>query len=465
MSSIILRPYQTQAIEQMRALMRKGCKSILYQGSTGSGKTCLTAHMLHTAAGKGMRSLFVVHRRELIKQSAEAFDKEGLKYGVISSGFNENVRELVQLGSIQTLVKRFRRIGAPKLIVWDECHHLAARSWTSLFKYFPDSFQIGLSATPARLDGQGLGTFFKEIIQGPSVQTLISQGYLSPYKLYAPMRVSTEGVHTKMGDYVKSELQGVMDRPSITGDAVQHYRKYADGKRALVFCVSIQHSQHVAAQFQAAGYLAQHVDGETPTEERDETMDKFKKGSIQILTSVEIFGEGVDVPALECVILLRPTQSLGLYLQQVGRSLRPAPGKREATILDAVGNCERHGLPDEDREWSIEGTQRPSPKEQGSNIHVRICPSCFGAMGSTLPTCKFCGFTFEVTPREVREKEGELTEVDREALARDRRRDQGQAESLEALYRLGVARKYRYPRRWAWYVFKSRQAKKLGKVA
>jgi DNA repair protein RadD len=459
-----LRQYQLDLIDQARSLMKQGCKSMAIVSPCGSGKTALIAHMLKTAASKGFRSIFLCHRRELIFQTMKAFDLEGIKYGIISAGFESQPALSVQIASVQTLARRLNQYGEPRLIVFDECHHIAAASWSAISRRFPHAYRLGITASPIRLDGKGLADHFHTLISGPAIQTLISQGYLSPYRLYAPMHISVEGVHTKMGDYVRSELEGVMDRPSITGDAVEHYRKFADGKRALVFCVSIQHSQHVAAQFQAAGIRAEHVDGETPADQRDDSMRRFRNGELQILTSVEIFGEGVDVPGIEAIVLLRPTQSLGLYLQQIGRGLRPAPGKREAILLDHVGNCERHGLPCEPHEWTLKGSLRRF-KGSSSATSVRICGRCFAAQESGRPTCKFCGFTFEVKPREVREKDGELTEVNKELLRKQSRQTQGMAQSMEELYRIGVARGYKNPRAWSYFVFKARMAKRLGKVS
>jgi DNA repair protein RadD len=462
---IQLRPYQLQAVNQMRSLMQQGCKSILYQGATGSGKTALTAHMLHTAASKGLRSWFICHRRELIQQSAKAFDQEGLKYGIISAGFGEDRRPLVQLASIQTLTRRIGRFAAPKLIVWDESHHLASDSWAKTYKTFPDSFHIGLTATPERLDGRGLGDYFQKMVSGPSVSDLISQGYLSPYKLYAPSQPDTNKLHIRMGDYEKKELESVVDRPSITGDAVAHYERLAMGKRAIVFAVSIQHSRNVVARFQQEGIHAEHADGETPTEMRDQALERFRAGETRVLSNVELFGEGYDCPSAEVAILLRPTQSTGLYLQQIGRVLRVAEGKTQAIILDHAGNCQRHGLPDEDRSWSLEG-QPMGRRGQGSNgTSVRICESCFACQVSGSTQCRFCGHVFEIKPREVPEKEGELSEVDIANARRVHRREQGQAQTLEELYQIGLRRKYRNARAWASYVFKGRQAKKIGRVA
>ena len=405
-----------------------------------------------------MRAWFVVHRKELIDQSARAFKLEGLEHGIIAAGFPQNRSQLVQVAGVQTLARRISKQVAPSLIVWDECHHLAAKSWVSIFERFPRAFHVGLTATPERLDGQGLSAYFQKMICGPSVADLTAQGYLSPYKLYAPANVDLSGVHRQMGDYARGELGQVMDKPKITGDAVQHYKKYCNGKRAIVFAVSIEHSRHVVEQFRAEGINAEHVDGETDPDVRDRAIENFKAGNIQVLSNVELFGEGFNVPAMEVAILMRPTQSTSLYLQQVGRALRPFEGKTTAIILDHVGNCLRHGMPDEDRTWTLEGHDRRA-KQSVESVSVKICPSCFAAQEAGRPSCKFCGFVYEKSPRKVAEKEGELEEVTQ--IKREARREQGMAQSMEDLYRIGVARGYKNARAWSYFVFKARMAKKL----
>lgn len=458
-----LRPYQSELIKNTRALMAQGAKSILIQSPTGSGKTLLTAHMLHTAAQKGMASFFVVHRRELIKQSTQAFALEGLRHGIIAAGFQEDRRHLVQIASVQTLARRFRRYRQPRLVVWDECHHLAAGSWSKLFASFPQAFHIGLSATPERLDGRGLEKFFQEMIHGPSVEWLIQNKFLSNYRLYAPTRPDLSQVHTRMGDFVQSEVTSIIDKPGITGDVIQHYKRFCYGKRAVVFCVSIAHSSHVVEQFNAAGIKAAHVDGETPQEERDEKINAFKNGNVKILSNVELFGEGFDVPAIEAAILLRPTQSLALFLQTCGRALRPSPGKEYAVILDHVGNFERHGLPDDDRTWSLMGNRGERSRKQDSPNSVKVCPKCFAAQFSGRPVCQFCQFVFETRQRDIEQKDGDLSEIDKEAIRRQRLKEQGQAPSFEELVVLGKKRNYKQPYFWAKMVWNARQARKIGK--
>lgn len=456
-----LRPYQDKIILEARKYMMAGVRSILVQSPTGSGKTLLTAKMLKTSADKGMPSWFINHRRELIRQSITTFGTVGVNHGVIANGWMEDRRQLIQIGSVQTMARRLNaQFKTPKLIIWDECHHLAAAGWAKIFEAYPNAFHIGLTATPERLDGRGLGKFFKVMINGPSVRWLIDNGYLCDYKLYAPSSVNMTGIHNRMGDFDKKETESAVDKPTITGDAIAHYKKYGTGKRAVVFCVSVEHSKRVVSQFIAAGIPAEHVDGETDLTVRDGAIRRFTNGEIKVLSNVDLFGEGFDLPSLEVAILLRPTQSLGLYLQQVGRALRPHPGKSHAIILDHAGNCERHGLPDEERFWTLIGHKGDKTKSNAGEM-VKICPKCFAAQFPGRSECSFCQHVFAIQSREVEEKEGELAEVDLEAMRRERHIAQSRCETMEELIAEGKKRKYKRPEFWAKCVFNGRQARKL----
>ncbi len=450
-----LRPYQAEIIEQARALIRAGGRSILLQAPTGAGKTALCAHMLGTAAARGQQSWFVVHRRELVKQSARTFHAVGIPHGIVAAGFPGDNHQPVQICSVQTLAQRHARMARPRLIVWDECHHVAAASWAQIHQAYPDAIHIGLSATPERLDGTGLQAWFKQIVLGPSVSWLIEQGYLARYRLFAPSLPDLGGVHTRMGDFVRGEAAAVMDKPSITGDAVAHYRKLAAGKRAVVFCTSVEHSQHVAESFRLTGIRAEHIDGCIDNQMRDEIIGRFEQGQTQVLCNVELFGEGVDIPGIEVAILLRPTQSLSLFLQQVGRALRPAPGKTEALILDHAGNALRHGLPDDEREWSLEGAKKKRRAKDKDDVPVKSCPRCFAVVRSLVQRCA-CGHVWMPQGRVVEEQAGELIEVDASMVRRQKLCEQGAAKSLDDLIRLGAARGYRNPRAWALHVFHAR---------
>lgn len=455
-----LRPYQEDIIERVRSEMRAGTRKILICAPTGSGKTALTAHMLKAAAEKGMRSWFMVHRRELIEQSITAFDNIKIRFGVSSAGYISEPDPLVQICSVQSMRTRHSGLKKPKLIVWDECHHCGAKTWEDIFNYYSDSFHIGLTATPVRTDGKGLGKFFDTIIEGPSVSDLIDMEYLSPYKLYAPNNPDLSGVHTRMGDFVKSELVEAMNKPTITGSAIKEYRRHADGKRAVVFCVSVQHAESVCDEFNRKGIRAEILHGKLDRYERDATIDRFRCGETPILVTIDIVSEGFDIPAMECAILLRPTHSLGLYLQQVGRVLRIFPGKENAIILDHAGNAGKHGLPDESREWSLAGRERRVQKKD-TGPSIKICTSCFAAQQSGSTVCKFCGYSFPTKPRKIEEVDGELVEVDPTKLRMKRKQEQGMARTRDELLALAKQRGYKNPHGWVHMIMQSRQRKKL----
>jgi len=463
--SIILRDYQNKIVDDARAAMRSGCRSILIQSPTGSGKTALTAHMMKSASDKNMDSFFIVHRRELIKQSVLAFDKAEVFHGVVSAQFPGDLRPRVQIASIQSLKSRLPKLRKPQLIIWDECHHIAAGSWDKIFKSNPQAFHIGLTATPERLDGRGLGDYFKKMIKGPSVSDLIARGYLSPYRAYAPSTVSMAGVHVRMGDFVKREVAAACDKPTITGNAIKEYQLRANGKRAVVFACSIEHSKHIVEQFNRAGIPAAHVDGECSSEYRDDTIARFTRGEIKVLSNVGLFGEGFDLPAIECIIDLAPTMALGSYLQRFGRVLRPSPGKTMATYLDHSGNIERHGLPDEERSWDLNGRDVNSSGKK--NQSVRVCPKCFAAQPSGTTVCLYCENPFQIQSREINEAEGELTEINADELKRRReqKRSQGQAHSMADLIALGKQRGYKKPYAWAKFIWTARQKKKIRGMA
>jgi superfamily II DNA or RNA helicase len=452
----VLRPYQLALLAETRAAMMAGTRSLLITSPTGSGKTMLTVHMLREAALKGKRCWFIVHRRELLKQSLLAFSSQGVKAGVIGAGWLAEPKHAIQVCGIGALPNRMRHYQPPDLVVWDESHHCNAKSWATVKRQLSGAYHVGLTATPERLDGKGLGEHFSKIIHGPSVKELIADGFLSPYRLYSTPGIDTRGLRSVAGDYSKKQLGLVADKPTITGDAVNHYVRLAGGKQAVVFAVSIEHSKHIVAQFQAQGISALHIDGETSATERDRGMERFKSRGVQVLCNVDLFGEGVDVPGIECAILLRPTQSLGLYLQQVGRALRTAPGKTEAIILDHAGNAGRHGLPDDARGWNLAGHAGGTKRDQEQKIHVRICPKCFAAQAPGPSVCQFCGTAFNKTPREIQQAEGELQEVIRMAAKVAARKEVGRARTESELVALGQSRGYKNPQWWAQSILAAR---------
>lgn len=483
-----LRPYQEEIIEGAKNNIRRKIRSMLIRSPTGSGKTALTASMLSGAAEKGNASWFIVHRRELIKQSVETFNEMGVQVGVIGSGFPTDNSCKIQVCSIQTLSNRVKKITTPQLVIWDECHHAAAASWRKVREATPTSVHIGLTATPERPDGKGLKDLFETMVDGPSVLWLIEQGYLADYHLYNPNPPDMTGIKIERGDYEKAALAKLVDKPKITGDAIEHYLQYASGKRAIVFCVSIAHSQHVVEQFKEAGIKAVHVDGETSNEVRDEAIRAFEAGEIEVLSNCDLFGEGMDVPAIECVILLRPTDSLTLYLQQVGRGLRPiyekghdldtqdgrraaqqTGGKPYAIVLDHAGNSQRHGLPCEDREWSLEGRKgRKRKAGEGAQTRTKTCTGCWRANETWRKVCKHadCRAEFETQERNVAQVDGELHKVSLEqqrgreaALRAQKAIELEAATTYTELAAFAVKYKYNKPAFWVKKIMQGRAIK------
>lgn len=455
---IKLRPYQEDILNQARKYMRQGIKKILIEAPTGAGKTVIASEMLRICKGKSMRAAFMMHRRELVKQSSETLEKFGLDHGVISAGFKENLNEFIQVNSIQTLVRK-KDVEPFQLIIWDEAHHCASASWDKLFKQYPNAFHILLTATPERLDGKGLKDYADVMIEGPKIQWLIDNGYLCDYDIYAPSNVSLKGTKIRFGDFAKGEMVEIIDNPTITGDAIKEYKKLAIGKRAVIFCVTVEHSEHVVKQFNEAGIIAVHIDGNTPTAQRDYLLNEFKEGRIHVVSNVALFGEGFDLPALEVLIMLRPTASMSLYRQMCGRVLRMFEGKLKALILDHVGNAKRHGLPCTDIKWSLEGREKKKRDKDGT-APVRTCERCFLTQPSMIKTCQSCGFVFKITEREITEAEGELAKLNKEKMKLQQKREKGAARTLEDLIALGKSRGYKNPHAWASHIYHARKNKR-----
>lgn len=458
---MILRPYQQSIIADVRQALRDGCRSPLVVSPTGSGKTVMFSHIAHGAGQKQKRVWILVHRAELVEQTSRTMREIGIHHGVIAAGWPVDPLPHVQVVSVQTVVRRTGGHIPPDVIIVDECHHAAAGTWGKILQAFPQAIRLGFTATPERLDGKGLADTFDCLIRGPEVAWLIENGFLTQPKYYAPPnKLNLDGLHVRGGDYARDEVNAMMDKPTITGDAVGHYHRICPGVPAVAFCASIAHAEHVAQAFAAAGYRAATLDGTLDRQERRQRVRGLADGSLQILTSCEIISEGFDIPVVSAAILLRPTKSLGMHLQQVGRVLRIAPGKKRAIILDHVGNCLRHGLAEEEREWSLEGRKKKAkrPGEDDDAPPVRQCPKCY-ACHVPAPICPECGHVYELKKREIEQQDGELVELNAAWMAKQRKQEQGQARTFEELVAIGRARGMRLPQFWAARVIKARQNK------
>lgn len=464
-----LRPYQQTAVTQLRESYLAGHRAPLFVLPTGGGKTFVFSFVAMNAVERGRRVCILVHRRELLLQASASLRSMGVRHGLIAPGFNRTT-DAVQVASVQSLASRMKRASIYErqkyqfdLMIVDEAHHAVAGTWAALREWFPHSKLLGVTATPVRSDNQGLDAVFDDLILGPSMAELIEAGYLVKPVVYAPPSViDLSGIRKRGGDFDQRQVAEHVDKPTITGDVIAHYRKLAGGKPAIAFCASVAHAEHVATEFRSAGFNAQSVDGNTAPAERAEAIARLGRGDLHVLTSCDIISEGTDVPVVAAAILLRPTQSLGLYIQQVGRALRPSPGKERAIILDHVGNVLRHGMPDEDRDWSLEGGAKFSKAANDNVPSVKQCEKCYFVF-KPAPVCPSCGHQHIIKQREVQQAEGNLIEIDAAAAAamkRERQREIGSARTIEALEE--VARRRGYKPGWARFIMRSREGRRFG---
>lgn len=438
--------------------MRAGNKRVLVVLPPGGGKTVVAAFMGRRVAAQNSSLFFNCHRAELLQQTSLTFSRCELPHGFIASGKAISAYSLVNVCSIDTLKNRVANLKQPKFVIWDECHHIGAAGWAAIMKSWPDAFHIGLTGTPWRLDGTGLGEYFDVMIEGPTVAELMAMGALSPYEIYAPP-VDMKGVRKQFADFAKGESAERLDKPKLIGDIIEHWRKRANGLRTVGYAINRAHSHHLAEQFRAAGIAAAHLDGDTPKGERKQIIRDYAAGTLRVLFNVDLFGEGFDLSAIaqtdvtiDCVIQARPTMSLSLDRQQKMRCMRPGPGKI-GIILDHAGNCQRHGFPDDDIEWTLEGRAGNRKGDSSGPPPPVTCPGCFRQIRLPLPPKCKCGHVFDkpsVKPIEV--GDGELVKVTSDDMARmrkDRKREENDAKTLQDLVALAVKRGYKNPQKWA----------------
>jgi superfamily II DNA or RNA helicase len=284
-----------------------------------------------------------------------------------------------------------------QLLVVDEAHHTTAGTWAKTLAHFQAAKLLGVTATPIRGDGRGLGEHYQSMVQGPSAAWLTDNGFLAPAKVLAPPGFSSAGLRKRMGDFDMSQAGELLQQGQAMGDCLTHYRQHLSGQTAIAFCCSVAHAEAVARLFQDAGIAASSIDGNTDSAKRRQLLIDLGTGSLKVLTSCALIGEGVDVPSVGGCILLRPTASVGLHLQMIGRCLRPQPGKR-AVILDHVGNSLRLGHHLEEREWSLDGATK---RDREASPSVKVCPTCFSTCATLAAVCGECGHQFAAERREL----------------------------------------------------------------
>lgn len=408
----VLRDYQARGIEKLRAAYRAGANGIFLVAPTGSGKTVIFSQVAAYAEASGKRVLILAHRRELIAQASEKLTAFGVQHGIIQASNTTNPHAHVQVASVQTL--RTRDAGfTPGLIIVDEAHLATAKSYEAVYKRYPEAKRLFVSATPRRLDGKGFEKWCDHLIELATVDELIAQGHLVPLRYFSESPPSgLDTVRVKGGDFEQDELGRLCNTRRVRGDILEHWTRYAQGRQTIVFAVTREHSKALAQDFQSAGIIARHLDGDTPAKERKCTVEAFKAGQIQVLTNVGLFTEGFDSPATACIVLARPTKSLTLYLQMVGRGTRPDTGKTDLLVLDHGGNLNRHGPIEAGHEWYLESDATRRKAKAKKQEDSGLCTQCLKPMPKGNRVCRHCGHEqIALNPIRVETQDGQLREI------------------------------------------------------
>lgn len=398
--TVALRPYQEDLLQRIREAMRSHRRVVAVM-PTGAGKGQTIGAIVRSATAKGRRVLVVAHRRRLIRQLRQTIAGWGVSDGVT-------------VESVQTVILRLDSMDAPDLIVIDEAHHLThGNMWGKIVNQWPDAFLLGKTATPERLDGKGLGEgyggYFQALVQGPTSRWLTDNGFLARARVFCPpVKIDRSKLKVVAGDYAIGTMEDELENGNVYGDAVEHYMKLVHPGTALVACVSVKHAKMAADEYEAAGVPAAAITQGCSEDDQERIFQQLADGTLKVVTYCDMLSEGVDVPSVKACQLLRPTKSLVMYLQQVGRALRVKPDGGDAIILDHVGNVKQHGLPTDDREWDLKGR----PKRPAAPM-VKVCPECFATMAAQLAVCEECGHEFggKAKNKEAEVIDGDLVEV------------------------------------------------------
>ena len=451
-----LRPRQFQALQDLRQAYASGARAPVLVAPTGFGKTAVSVEIIRAAVAKGRRTWFLAHLREILDDTADRLAQAGIPHGHIRSGHHPDPDQPVQVVGVKTAASR-QGLPAQDLVIVDECHLAVASTYRQVLSAVGDPLLLGLTGTPERLDGRGLGELFDRLVPTCSTSELICEGLLSPCRVFAPPGADLSQLRTRAGDFDQGQAGEILSRPTVVGDALEHWLRLCQGRRGVAFCSTVRHAETVAEQWRAAGLRAVAVSGGSGDDQRRAAVELLRAGELDLVTCAQLWVAGVDVPALDAVIWLRPTQSLTVWLQGCGRGLRIAPGKADCLILDHVGNALRPGLPQARREWSLEG-RRKRPRQGEAAVGVRQCEGCYACYPPQLPACPECGAAPVVKVRKLVQTAGELRELE-EGARRARRREQGQARTYQELVLIGKARGMRNPWGWAQRVMAGRAGK------
>lgn len=420
-----LRPYQQDGIADVRHSLAAGHRSVLFQLPTGAGKTRIAAELCRMASAKRSRVLFLAPRRELITQAAQAFTKQGLWPGVIMAGEPMKRTADLQVASFDTLharAIRSTRMAMPEadLVIVDEAHLSLAETRRAIIEHYRDARVIGLTATPARADGKGMGELYDDLVLGPSIRHLTDEGHLVPLRYFAPTDPDLSALRmNRDGDYAETGLAKRMDTPQLVGDIVENWMRIARHRSTVVFCVNRAHSRHVRDRFLAEGIVAEHLDGETPVDERAAILGRVRTGETQVLCNVFVASYGLDIPTLDCAVLARPTKNIALYLQTVGRVMRTAERKRDALVIDHAGAVKENGFVDDFIPWSLDAEGKVKDRKlqlarEKAEPKDVTCPKCRAAFKGRRD-CPACGYAALPPTAPIPTHEADLVELQREA--------------------------------------------------
>ncbi len=443
-----LRPYQQDIYDKARNAFASGAKGVCCVLPCRSGKSYIMAKMIENARGP---VLVLAHRNHLIEQHKELLSGLGI--------YTEKVR----VESVFTEANRLGRYAPDEvgLIIIDEAHLSEAASFRKVCEYYNGKV-VGLTATPARLDGKPL-TLFDSLITGITANKLVEQGNISAYDYYAPdLGIDTDNVDMVAGEYNNGQLSELMCESAIYGDVLKYYRELGEDRQAIAYCTSVKHSQKVADMFNENGISAVSIDGGMSQKERSKRMGMFASGKVQILANCNLISEGITLPNASVGLLLRPTCSLPLFIQQSCRVLTPVEGKK-AVIIDFVNNVQRHGLPTDEHEWSLgEPIKKRNQFNDDGTLVIKQCANCFRCFQGK--KCPYCGTEHVPKGRELKQiKDVELQKIEavkREAEEQQRkeaRKEQGRARTYEELVKLAESRKYKNPAAWAYFIMKGRK--------
>lgn len=385
---MILRPYQKKLFEKVRAEFISGRRRVFMSLPCGGGKTAIFSQMARGAWMRGRTTWVCVPRRELLGQASEALQRLDVPHGRIDAGHQESKAFGLHLVSKDTLIRRYDKIETqPEFLILDEAH-LYYDQQATIQKHFPDARIVGVSASPERLDGRGLSDLYDVLVEGPDIRWLTERGYLVPTRYYAPPIDGLEAVKRRGYEYDADDLAELLARRKVYGSAIEHYERHAAGKTALVFARSVAMADDIADRFSVRGWRFVPVSAKTPKKQRKALIAGLQSGALHGVVNCEIATYGLDVPRVECLIMLRPTMSRALYTQMTGRGLRPHPGKTECVILDHVGLLAEHGHPLAPYEWQFRGRERRK-RNPNDDFKLHLCPETF--LWCEKSSCDGCG--------------------------------------------------------------------------